>query len=168
VKEMDSIAAEIDQKVIIQTGFTNYKPENAEWFDFVEESRIKGYYKNADVIVTHGGAGSLLDCLKYSPSIIVVPRLKKYNEHLDDQQIDLALALQIQGKVTTVLDTNELKHELENRLNPELQNELKPTPKNKLETETDINLIKNNNNPPNHENNKNLVIFLENYLKGTE
>jgi UDP-N-acetylglucosamine transferase subunit ALG13 len=158
VEKMDFIASKINHHVIIQTGFTDYKPLNAEWFDFIEESAIHHYYKNADVVITHGGAGSILDCLKYSRSIIVVPRLKKYNEHIDDQQMDLAQALQMQGKVSTVYDVNKLKREIEIKLKPELGIKSKNKSNQELE-----NVLNNEN-----ELNKNLPDFLKNYLNGTE
>ena len=38
---MDEIAEKIEEKVIMQIGYTKYQPKNAEFFDFVDAVRNK-------------------------------------------------------------------------------------------------------------------------------
>ena len=38
---------------------------------------------NADVCIVHGGAGTIFKCLNENKKIIIFPRLKKYDEHVD-------------------------------------------------------------------------------------
>ena len=44
-------------------------------------------------MVTHGGAGSILDVLKAGKPLVIVPRQKDFMEHIDDHQFQLAKAL---------------------------------------------------------------------------
>lgn len=108
IKKMDDIAGKIDEKVIMQIGFTNYEPINAEWFKFKDINSIMKYYEKSDVIVAHAGAGTLLDSLSFKKPIVAVPRRKKYGEHIDDQQLELTDVLEKSGKVFAVFDIENL------------------------------------------------------------
>ena len=110
VKKMDEIAGKIDGEVIMQIGYTEYEPKNAKWFRFLErEEDILELYKKADVIVAHAGAGTLLTALSFGKPVVVVPRLKKFGEHVDDQQLELAEALESMGKAIAVYDIKKLE-----------------------------------------------------------
>ena len=125
IEKMDQIAAKIDEKVIMQIGFTDYKPKNAKWFKFLEYDEINNLYKEAELIISHAGAGTLFDSLHSKKPIIIVPRLKKFGEHIDNQQIELAEALDSTNKVVAVYDIEDLEDNLlkiENYRFEELEN----------------------------------------------
>ncbi|NJF25150.1 PssE/Cps14G family polysaccharide biosynthesis glycosyltransferase [Thermococcus sp. Bubb.Bath] len=110
IRKMDKIAGRIDDEVIMQIGYTTYEPKNAKWFRFLErEEDILELYKKADVIVAHAGAGTLLTALSFGKPIVVVPRLKKFGEHVDDQQLELAEALENMNKAIAVYDIEKLE-----------------------------------------------------------
>lgn len=109
VKKMDEIAAELEDEVIMQIGGTKYVPRNAKHFDFTTEQEMSVMYEKAVVVVTHAGAGVLLNVLEQGTPIVVVPRLKKYGEHIDDHQSELAAALEADAKVIEVYDIDQLK-----------------------------------------------------------
>lgn len=119
IKKMDEIAGAIDEEVVIQTGFTEFQPVNARWFKFKDIESINEYYKNADVVVAHAGAGTLLDSLFFKKSIVVVPRRKKYGEHIDDQQLELTKVLEKSGNVTAVYDIETLDYAIKKALKTE-------------------------------------------------
>lgn len=114
VRKMDEIAGITQEKVIIQRGYTNYEPVHAESFKFLEYQQIYQFYKNARVIVAHAGAGTLLDALKSGNPVIAVPRFKKYGEHIDDQQLELAEALEKRKRVVAVYDIKKLRETIDN------------------------------------------------------
>ncbi len=109
VKEMDRIAGRIDEKVIMQIGGTKYEPRNASYFAFAPEQEIKELYRSARIVVGHAGVGTILDVLQEGRPMIVVPRLKKYGEHIDDHQSLLLQELAREGKFTAVYDVEELE-----------------------------------------------------------
>jgi UDP-N-acetylglucosamine transferase subunit ALG13 len=117
IKKMDEIAGKIDEKVIMQIGHTNYKPVNAEYFDFVDDfGKIEELNRDARVVVSHAGAGSILTALKLSTPVIVVPRLKRYNEHMDDHQLEIAEAMSSIKGVVAVNDVQEIEQHLQENL----------------------------------------------------
>lgn len=113
IRKMDEIAAKINEKVIMQIGHTDYEPENTKWFKFIDIDEIMNFYKSADVIVSHAGAGTLLDALSFEKPIIAVPRMKKFGEHIDNQQIELAEALDSSNKALAVYNIENLEYYLE-------------------------------------------------------
>lgn len=110
IKKMDQIAGNIGEDIIIQTGFTEIEPKNAQWFKFKDIDDIKNYFRNADIIVAHAGAGTLLDALSFKKPVIAVPRLKKYGEHIDNQQLELTEVLAESGKIFAVYNIDQLEY----------------------------------------------------------
>jgi beta-1,4-N-acetylglucosaminyltransferase len=109
VKKMDDIAGHINEEVVMQIGETKYNPKNAKYFSFTSEQEIQELCKKARIVVTHAGVGMILNALQEEVPVIVVPRLKKYGEVIDDHQIYLALELEKENKVTVVHDVDELE-----------------------------------------------------------
>lgn len=79
------------EKIIIQLGFTkmNIDSKNIECFDFVEQSVLEKLIKESSFVITHAGSGSITTSLKLNKYVLVMPRLKKYNEHINDHQLEI-------------------------------------------------------------------------------
>ncbi|MEE8401436.1 MAG: PssE/Cps14G family polysaccharide biosynthesis glycosyltransferase [Candidatus Hydrothermarchaeaceae archaeon] len=114
VKEMDKIAE--NEEVVIQTGNTKYRPKNAKYFDFAGLRTIHDYIEKADVVVAHGGIGCVTDSLQYGKPLVIVPRLKRHNEHTNDHQLDLAGEIEKEGKAIIVLDIERLEDAIKDSL----------------------------------------------------
>jgi beta-1,4-N-acetylglucosaminyltransferase len=108
VKAMDRIAFETGEEVVIQRGATRYTPQAARWFDFAPASEMARLSREARVIVSHAGSGSILTSLSYGKPLIVMPRLKKYGEHMDDHQLELTNALSEAGRLLVALEADDL------------------------------------------------------------
>jgi UDP-N-acetylglucosamine transferase subunit ALG13 len=65
----------------------------------------------ADVCIVHGGAGTIFKCLNENKKIIIFPRLKKYNEHIDDHQKELADKITKMG--LAIKATNNIQSDIE-------------------------------------------------------
>lgn len=118
IQKMDEIAGNTEEKVIMQIGGTKYIPRNVKYFEFVTEEEFKELCQKARVVVTHG-AMTIIDALERGTPVVVVPRLKKYNEVIDDHQLDFTRELEKEGKVIAIYDVDELEKTLEEiGLNP--------------------------------------------------
>lgn len=117
IKEMDRIAEMIDEEVIIQIGETVYVPKNARYFRFLSKEEMGRLYEISRVVVCHAGVGSILIALEHRKPVIAVPRRKKYGEHVDDHQLDIAGEMEKEGLITVVYDVEELKGVLKNTSN---------------------------------------------------
>lgn len=113
IKKMDEIAGKIDEEVVMQIGSTKYKPKNAKCFDFIRDfQKIQDLNREAKVVVCHGGAGTLIVALDQGTPAIAVPRLKCYNEHINDHQLELVNALANDGKIMAVYEIDKLEKAL--------------------------------------------------------
>jgi beta-1,4-N-acetylglucosaminyltransferase len=83
----------------------------------------------ADVVVCHAGAGSILCALRTGHTPVVVPRLKRFQETVDDHQVEFSRALASEGKVIAVEDLGQLEaavREAPSRRSAEAQSGLLP------------------------------------------
>ena len=114
IREMDEIAGRMDEEVIMQVGATTYEPKNAKYFKFASKEKMDRLYEDARVVVCHAGVGSILTALEHGKSVIAVPRRKKYGEHIDDHQLEIAGEMEKEGRITVVHDVGELEDVLTN------------------------------------------------------
>lgn len=114
IKSIDDMlkSGEINEQVIIQTGYTNYTPIYADSFKFKPMDDIIELIKKANIVITHGGIGSILTSLKFGKPTIVVPRLKKFNEHTNDHQLEITQELEKEGRIIAVYDISDFKDAL--------------------------------------------------------
>ncbi len=75
---------------------------------FMQFPEVLQSMRLADVVVCHAGAGSILCALREGHRPVVVPRLKRFGETVDDHQVELAEALAAEGRVVAVGDLDEL------------------------------------------------------------
>jgi len=110
LKELDLLleSGKLKAEVFAQTGNSGYEPKGFEWKKFVAEPRYSKRFAWADVVVSHGGAGTIINALRQGKKLVVVPRLEKFGEHTNDHQLDLAKALEKQGKCLAVYDIGDL------------------------------------------------------------
>lgn len=109
VQAADEMAQLVDEPVVIQRGVTQFTPQFAKYFDFADEVRMGRCLTEARVVISHGGAGSILSALQIGKPLVVVPRLVRCDEHIDDHQSELAEALYGQGKAVVIEDLSAEK-----------------------------------------------------------
>mgnify|MGYP000529214901 CR=1 FL=1 len=90
VKKVDDLKKDkiINEDVVIQKGYTNYEPQYCESYKLVNYNDMQKYLKTARIIITHGGPASFIAPLAVGKIPIVVPRQKKFNEHVNNHQKD--------------------------------------------------------------------------------
>jgi len=109
VEYMDRWAAQHDEKVIIQTGYSTYEPKFAEWSKLYPYPKMVELVDKARIVITHGGPSSFIMPLQIGKTPIVVPRQHKYNEHVNNHQVKFAQEVQSRmGTIITVVDEKEL------------------------------------------------------------
>ena len=103
----------LDEDVFIQTGYSTYIPKNCRWKAMISHDEMVAYAEQADVIITHGGPGSIMLALQFGKIPIVVPRQKTFGEHVNDHQVDFSRRLEQEGKIAVVYDIGELGSKIE-------------------------------------------------------
>lgn len=133
----------IKDDIVVQSGYTKYNSKIMSIFDYLPMNEFENYINKADLIITHGGAGSILGSLKKNKKVIAVPRLSKYGEHTNDHQLQIVKELANDGYILSCLDLNELGHVIEKSKDfiPK-----KYVPDNKRVVDTINNYIEKSNN----------------------
>ena len=98
----------IKEKVIVQAGYTKYKSNNMEIFDLVPEEELEKLVKKCDLLITHGGVGSILLGIKNNKKVIAAARLKEYGEHTNDHQKQIIKEFKKLGYITELEDFEDL------------------------------------------------------------
>lgn len=101
----------IDDEVIMQLGHTQFNTRHQS-YDF--STSFEEDIKRTDIIITHGGVGTIMNGLLNNKKVIVVPRLSKYNEHVDDHQLEITNKLTNLGYIYSANSFEELKKLMDN------------------------------------------------------
>ena len=96
LKQIDNLIEEgkITEEVFAQRGHSDYTPVHYSFSDFLLKEEFEKKIEACDILVTHSGVGTILSGVNRHKPVIVFPRLKKYKEHVDDHQFDIARAFQ--------------------------------------------------------------------------
>jgi len=97
----------IKEKVIMQTGYSNYEPKHCEHHKLIGYEDMQKYIQEADIVVTHGGPASFIDPLSVGKIPVVVPRKKDFDEHVNNHQLDFAKEVEKRMKNIIVAETEE-------------------------------------------------------------
>lgn len=109
IKCIDKMAEDgkIQEKVIIQKGYTDYEPKNCESYKLIGYEEMQKYIEEARIVVTHGGPASFVAPLSIGKIPVVVPRKKEFNEHVNDHQLDFVKEVEKRMKNIIVAESDE-------------------------------------------------------------
>jgi len=79
----------ITEKVIVQAGRTKFESKDMEIYSLMPEEKLREIMEKSDLVITHGGVGSIVMALKMGKKVIAVPRLSAFGEHINDHQIQI-------------------------------------------------------------------------------
>jgi UDP-N-acetylglucosamine transferase subunit ALG13 len=95
-------------ELVVQFGHGSPPARARQATAFMGFGEMLEHFRAADAVVTHAGVGSILCARQAGHVPIVVPRQRRYSEHVDDHQVELTRALEERGAVVAVWDTNSL------------------------------------------------------------
>jgi UDP-N-acetylglucosamine transferase subunit ALG13 len=114
--ELDRLVetGEVKHNVFAQIGYSNYIPKNYKYKKLLGYEEMELYVKKSDIIITHGGPGSIFQALQHDKIPIVVPRNSEFKEHVDNHQILFTKRLENSEKILAVYDIDELASRINN------------------------------------------------------
>jgi len=121
VEAVDKIAPEVNEEVIIQVGYNSkYKPQHCAYFTFSDN--IMKYFREASIVIAHGGAGITFEVLNLGKKLISVENPNA----LDGHQSDLLGKLSQEGYLIWCKDLNEMKKSIEDARNSNIKKYVRP------------------------------------------
>lgn len=111
VQEIDNLKRDgvITEDVIMQTGYSTYEPKYCKWDKLIPYKQMIKNVEDARIVITHGGPASFIMPLQIGKTPIVVPRQKKFDEHVNDHQVEFARNVaERMGTIIPVEDITQL------------------------------------------------------------
>lgn len=97
-----------EEPIFMQTGSTrDFVPLSCEWKAFVPRLEFERLVATATLIVCHGGT-TVLEMVRLGKLPVVMPRRRKYGEHVNDHQLQLVELLASQGRVVPAWEPKDL------------------------------------------------------------
>lgn len=95
-------------ELVVQHGFSPQPQRARRAVAFMPFDEMVACFEAANVVITHGGVGSVLSAVRAGHTPIVVPRLRRLGEHVDDHQVELTRALAEHGAVRPLWEVRDL------------------------------------------------------------
>lgn len=110
---LDAVLREIEKgnikdEVIVQAGCTKYETDKMKIFDLIPMEEFDTLMKKCNLLITHGGVGSIITGLKCNKKVIAVPRLAKYGEHVNDHQKQIIEKFSDNGNIIGIENLDDL------------------------------------------------------------
>ena len=102
----------ITEEVIVQSGFTKYESNKMKIFDMIPKEELIDLVKKANLVITHGGVGSIQMALQENKKVIAVPRKAKYFEHVNDHQCQIVKNFDEKGYLIGIDSVKKLSQAL--------------------------------------------------------
>lgn len=103
----------IKEKVIVQKGYTKFESKDMIMYNQVSLKELQKLIDDANLIITHGGVGSIISSVEKNKKTIAIPRLKKYKEHVNDHQLDIIKSFNDSEYIIGLNGVEELEDALE-------------------------------------------------------
>lgn len=102
LKKIDELVKnDIIENVIVQSNSCDYVPKNYEIKKYLDFDEYKSLLGSCDILITHGGVGSIFDGLMNNKKIIAFPRMSEYHEAVNDHQKQIVDKFYSDGYILT-------------------------------------------------------------------
>lgn len=98
----------IQETIRAQIGDGRYLPRHFDYVTSIGKLEFDGNIRTASAVISHAGMGTLTAALEQCKPIMVMPRLKRYGEVVNDHQVDIAEQFANNGHVLLARDERDL------------------------------------------------------------
>jgi UDP-N-acetylglucosamine transferase subunit ALG13 len=96
------------ESLLVQAGASSVAVRQARCVEFLPYEEVVAAMREARIVITHAGVGSVLTALAAGKRPVVVPRLRRFGEAVDDHQVEFARQLAPTGLIRVVEDLDTL------------------------------------------------------------
>jgi UDP-N-acetylglucosamine transferase subunit ALG13 len=115
VRAVDEAAGRngFDEQIFAQVGTGSYRPENFEAVPSLAKAIFDERLCEADGIISHAGIGTITMALEHKKPLLVMPRLARYDDVVNDHQLALAEKFEQLGHLLLARCPEEVADKLE-------------------------------------------------------
>ena len=99
----------IKEEVIVQAGYTKFESDKMKIIDLMSKEQLEQFQDEADLIITHGGVGSIISSIEKGKKVIAVPRMHEYGEHVNNHQKEIVKDFNDKGYIIGIEKVEDLK-----------------------------------------------------------
>ena len=101
-------AGAIPEEIIVQTGGGGVRPPGLDTHETLPFKQMRAILRDADIVVCHGGTGSLITALREGCWVVAMPRRFEDGDHYDDHQSEITHAFAERGLIEVARSEEEL------------------------------------------------------------
>jgi N-acetylglucosaminyldiphosphoundecaprenol N-acetyl-beta-D-mannosaminyltransferase len=95
------------EEIVMQSAVYDINPVFTH-YRLISFERFNELMEKAELVITHSGVNSIISCMRLQKPLVIVPRLKKYGEHVDDHQKEIAEVMKQKYDVTVCEDLTSI------------------------------------------------------------
>ncbi|MHC4213033.1 MAG: PssE/Cps14G family polysaccharide biosynthesis glycosyltransferase [Planctomycetota bacterium] len=103
----------INEEIVAQIGYSSYEPKHMTVMRFCSPDEFTEMISKARIVISHAGMGTIIEAVKQTKPIIVVPRKSELGEVDNDHQFVTAKHLEKEGKVLVAYEVDDLPEKTE-------------------------------------------------------
>ena len=103
----------IKEKVIVQAGYTKFESNKMKIIDLMSKEQLEKFQDEANLIITHGGVGSIISSIEKRKKVIAVPSMHEYGEHVNNHQKEIVKDFNDKGYIIGIEKVEDLKQAIE-------------------------------------------------------
>lgn len=99
----------IKEEIVVQAGGSaDYSSKKMKILKFIDYGEMQYLIDKSDLIITHGGTGSIIMPIQQGKKVIACARLEKYKEHINDHQTEIVSIFAEEGYILEFKDGDSL------------------------------------------------------------
>ncbi len=107
--KIDAIARGSNEEFFVQAGHTDLSFSKVKWEKFLDHSTMFEYLRKAEIVISHGGYGTLSEAVKMGKKVVAVPRSEGEHNH---SQRELVAVMEKEGYLLGVYEIADLEQKI--------------------------------------------------------
>jgi UDP-N-acetylglucosamine transferase subunit ALG13 len=98
----------VKDEICAQIGQSSYSPRNFRGVTSLSKAEFDEYVANASALIGHAGMGTITAALEHDKPLLVMPRLRRFGEVVNDHQVGIAQKFEKAGLLLAAYETKDL------------------------------------------------------------
>ncbi len=110
VKAVDEAMGQkvIEEEIFAQIGESSYIPANFRYAKTMDKSEYDRHVLSSTAIIGHAGMGTIISAMNAGKPLLVLPRMRKFKEAVNDHQVSIARQFEHQRYLLAAYKAEEI------------------------------------------------------------
>ncbi|MHC4540948.1 MAG: glycosyltransferase [Planctomycetota bacterium] len=110
VKAVDKAveSEKLNDEILAQIGNSPYRPRNFQAVSYMDKELFDEHVHNASGIISHAGMGNITVALSNNKPLLVMPRLRQFDEVVNDHQLAIAKKFERLGHLLAAYSEDDM------------------------------------------------------------